>query len=110
MEKEKISQEIANQYVLDILKSYIDISEDAQILTSIINNETTYELSDTKMVRDNSTKRIIPIKTREYFALLRHALSSMGYTYCYIKPIIRNEIVQYEISFRLTQKYSRRGR
>lgn len=110
MEKEKISQEIANQYVLDILKSYIDISEDAQILTSIINNETTYELSDTKIVRNNPIKRIIPIKTQEYLALLKSALSSMGYTHCYIKPIIRNEIVQYEISFRLTQKYSRRGR
>ena len=68
MEREKISQEIANQYVLDVLESYIDISEDANILTSIMNNEATYELNDTKMVKDTPTKRVIPLKTKEYFA------------------------------------------
>ena len=110
MEREKISQEIANQYVLDVLESYIDISEDANILTSIMNNEATYELNDTKMVNNTPTKRVIPLKTKEYFAILRHALSRKGYNHCYIKPIIRNETIQYEVSFQITQEYSRRGR
>lgn len=110
MEKEKINKDIANQHVLDILKRYIDLGEKSFITTNIINHEVTYELHDTKMVKNNFKKRIIPLKTKEYFALLKHAYSRMGYSKCYIRPIIRDEVIQYEISFSITQESFRRGR
>ena len=85
MEREKISQEIANQYVLDVLESYIDISED--YLTNII-NETKMEEGSQIYIVDKKSKSFVytpqedeKIRTE----LLEKYLEKMDTKYQYLK-------------------------
>ena len=56
MERELINSDIANSYVLDVLKTYLDLGNNATINTSLINGEVSYELNYTMVYKTDETK------------------------------------------------------
>lgn len=108
MERELINSDIANSYVLDVLKTYLDLGNNATINTSLINGEVSYELNYTMVYKTAETKRIVFLKPKEYFMLLHHALNTKGYNNCFIKRIVNNKDIKYLINFSLTDNYRRK--
>ena len=99
----RLSKEEADAYVLNILKENIDCTDKLCIITSLDNNKVHYQLEDESLYHENSYKRITPLGYLEYIMLLKTALAKKGYDHTFIKPIIRNGSVKYEISFRLLE-------
>ena len=85
MDTMKLSKEEADAYVLNILKENVDCTDKLCIITSLNNNKVHY------------------LGYLEYIMLLKTALAKKGYAHTFIKPIIRNGSVKYEISFRLLE-------
>ena len=106
MDTMKLSKEEADAYVLNILKENIDCTDSLCIITSFNDNKIQYELEDRMLYHESSYKRITPLGYLEYIMLLKTALAKKGYAHTFIKPIIRNGSVKYEISFRLLENMS----
>lgn len=99
----RLSKEEADAYVLNILKENFDCTDNLCIITSFDDNKVHYELEDQMLYHETSYKRITPLGYLEYIMLLKTALVKKGYAHTFIKPIIRNGSVKYEISFRLLE-------
>ncbi len=109
METMRLTKEEADTYVLNILKANIDCSDKLSITTSIDDNKVHYELEDEVRYHVRKHKRITPLRYLEYIMLLKQALSEKGYANAFIKPLIRNGTLKYEVSFLLYEtKTSRR--
>ena len=103
MDTMRLSKEEADAYVLNILKENIDCTDKLCIITSLDNNKVHYQLEDEMLYHEMNYKRITPLRYFEYMMLLKTALAKKGYAHIFIKPIIRNSSVKYEISFRLLE-------
>ena len=112
MDTMRLSKEEADAYVLNILKENIDCTDKLCIITSLDNNKVHYELEDESLYHETSYKRIKPLEYLEYIMLLKTALAKKGYAHTYIKPILRNSSVKYEVSFCLLENvpFERRRR
>lgn len=109
METMKLSKNEADAYVLNILKANIDCSDALSIITSIDGNKVYYELEDEIEYQEIKHKRLTPLSYLEYIMLLKQTLAEKGYTNAFIKPIVRKEIIKYEVPFHLYEKRISRG-
>ena len=110
MDTMRLSKEQADSYVIELLKRQIDCTDALCIITSIDQHHITYELKDYALYHNKSVVRLTPLAYLEYILLLKRALSEKGYHNTFIKPIIRQNKVKYEVSFRLLEKEMIRGR
>ncbi len=106
----RLSKEQADAYVLGVLKENIDCSDHLEIITAFEKGKVHYQLEDEILYHDKYFKRITPLGFLEYIMLLKKALAKRGYQEVFIKPVIRGEVLKYEVSFRLLDKVVRRSR